>query len=184
MCGDGWNTHKIKSGSEFHSYFPFCQPPTHTVYETLAACFISSMWGAVILMNVAWCVFSKYRKSSKREYWKLFERACLWACSNMCVCLVSCHALLLNINYLQLWRCVGGEDAGRKEGGWKINEYMPHVTPSFPLRVRLSGETLEWKETEGGAAVRQRKKLREDSLRQMDWWSYRRNPLKDYKGQQ
>lgn len=43
----------------------------------------------------------------------------VWVCSSMCAGLVSCHALLLNINYLQLWRRVGGEDAGRKEGGEK-----------------------------------------------------------------
>ena len=66
--------------------------------------------------------------------------------SNMCAGLVSCHALLLNINYPQLRRCVGGEDAGQKERGRKINEHMPPFTPSSSPRVFLSEETSDEKE--------------------------------------
>lgn len=108
-----------------------------------------STWRVVTLMNVAWYVFSKYIDWCKYKFWNLCESACLWACSNMWAGLVSCHAFPLNINYLQLWRCVGGENAGRKEGGRKINEYMPLLTPFSSPRVRLSGETSDWKEPDG-----------------------------------
>lgn len=58
--------------------------------------------------------------------------------------LVSCHALLLNMNHPELWWCVGGEDAGQEAEGEK-NKWNP-TSP----RVRLSEEALRdrWSEIE------------------------------------
>lgn len=186
---EGGNAHKIKPQESNHvlSFTHILIPivPTTHIYMRDFYCLLHILTYPCLVMNVGCYIFPQHkwvRQISIPKASLYFDQmccsakcVCVCACSNMCEGLESCHAFLLNINYLQLWRCVGGEDAGWKEG-WvrKINEYMPPFTRYSSPRVCLSGETSGLKRDgwrDRGKMESFRQKQRQYSVRQMDWWA-------------